>query len=1546
MAIGDFSNLVTNPQMKKVLSDVAHIDSNKLGKNYQITNQSHGACTSGPATWYRRAGVHLTFWNGAQPYTSTHKNYRRGVRSATVADMKEPLIKAGFQIVWTGTGQQANSELQSSGILRPGDVATMLSSNSAHAAMWTGQDWRSDFLQGDKPYPYSSVGRGGNETFILWRLPGIQDEGQQPVQQPVQQNNPTNTPQQSTSRRPKTVYLWKEKKRYPAWGEMYTDANTLMSNYKVNTTIVDQIIRACIANGLSLNKTAVILANAFQESHFNPNAHNDIAGGHDGVWQFSSDQYNRFGLSNWSTQLQYLMEEVAPTKNENDYNRTVYSKRYGRRIPVTMWGAHSGGNGWTIKYKKIWDHSDDLDQLSKAFGEGWERYGYARYDTESRTQLARLFRDYLLNSSYAFGQNRDNRQYANNNQQGFQRAEEEQPEFIQTSSSQAYDPYLADILGANEMEEEITPEQYNYLEDDPFNQPTPTLKTYNELVGGSTLGSSKGSFTVQNNNKNSVDYYSLVSNFVRNNSPRFQEGGSIYERAFQHKKGWSKPHALDYEEIINSVWNKGQDNIAVMLNDGRYPGATGESDWLASVPRSVYDPEFDTPRTEYDRDNGIVLASLQATDAQGNPLHTLEDNGQYSNHSVLQGEDLVSIAERYNTSAYNLRQLNGLTSDQIAPGTIIRVPRVEYNYPRPQTVSYNGQQDDEKPEEPENPNVPKQPPEAVSAREPRTPEYPNTYYLTYVVGEGDSLQDILQRYGMSEDDFMTLNNLQTNTLQLGQRVKVLDRKDLGDLYDFSRPMYNITDLDKIIGSNLTSIPVDDDYQFNFDNINPYDGYLLRDLGTLINDRYDAFGIDKEYLPKLITAYVNNNSFTKATPFSFYYNNRNNYPTLNNLSEMLKNKGYDSMQILLLMEYLIRNGGENIPDINNIMSFKLSEELHKLLNDYTQYTSRSAEPVRAEKSTNAIERDDEEQQYNDPSAIRAYGNNNGQFYIPQYLTKTIDFLDEKQTKAINQNDVFESWAYYKPIIDQEFSGKNLPDIFKYIPLINYANPTYRDEQGRAGIWGMEIKPAKGNDLEVNSLVDERQDPFKSTQAAVRYLQDLYNIFNDVDTTLAAFLTDSPTIFRAVRRTGADPYTTVRYDNIKHMLPKNIQQKVEQLHNIYNSSNQWGSQLNLNYTYPYNSTVSIDQRVNLNQIASVLGIPYTTLQALNPQFRSNGDVPGGYRPQEIVLPPQYVSQFNSRLQEILNYGDNQYQRLIEVEPGSKVNDNKRVYSQPVQQVVQQNPAMPKDKYKIDNQEDLVKINDLLQDGTTEYNGGNTDPNSLMLFYANEFMNKPYAAHTLDGNEERIVINPNSFDDNTFVETLCALVRTTLKGGENWEDYATNLENVMYRNGQMSDYASRLHYVSDWINDNIQRGNLIDVVAQNPTNRSVGTINKPLFYMSTNRGEYSQLSDEDQYNKILQVEQNLQNNKFYYIKKEYLNSAYINGVIKPGDIIAYVTNTNGLDVTHLGIADYNDDHQLILIDASPNAGRVVRERKMLFTVLGDRDDIIGVRVFRVKQ
>lgn len=164
MPRSDFSALVKNPKMKLVLQDCGHLDSATLGRGYtlQVGIYKH-CCTSGPSTWYRKAGISLRWWSSP--------------KSATVDEMKRNLQSSGMVQVWAGTGQEANAKLNSSKYLRPGDIGSMLSSDSAHAVMWTGEDWRSDCIQGTRPYPYSSAGRGGNQTFILWRHPSLQEPG-------------------------------------------------------------------------------------------------------------------------------------------------------------------------------------------------------------------------------------------------------------------------------------------------------------------------------------------------------------------------------------------------------------------------------------------------------------------------------------------------------------------------------------------------------------------------------------------------------------------------------------------------------------------------------------------------------------------------------------------------------------------------------------------------------------------------------------------------------------------------------------------------------------------------------------------------------------------------------------------------------------------------------------------------------------------------------------------------------------------------------------------------------------------------------------------------------------------------------------------------------------------------------------------------------------------------------------------------------------------------------------------------------------------------
>jgi len=169
--IEGFSGEVTNPLMKAVLYDVNHIDSAKLGKNYKISmDGGHGCCTSGPTTWYNRAKQGLL---SANSWWSPMK-----VNTSTFEATKAYLNSRGFVCVWAGTKEGAIALPQSS--LCPGDVCTIhaYSKNGAtsHAQMWTGHDWRSDFIQRGI-WVYNGYNGRGNPSVAIWRHPEFQEPG-------------------------------------------------------------------------------------------------------------------------------------------------------------------------------------------------------------------------------------------------------------------------------------------------------------------------------------------------------------------------------------------------------------------------------------------------------------------------------------------------------------------------------------------------------------------------------------------------------------------------------------------------------------------------------------------------------------------------------------------------------------------------------------------------------------------------------------------------------------------------------------------------------------------------------------------------------------------------------------------------------------------------------------------------------------------------------------------------------------------------------------------------------------------------------------------------------------------------------------------------------------------------------------------------------------------------------------------------------------------------------------------------------------------------
>lgn len=236
-----------------------------------------------------------------------------------------------------------------------------------------------------------------------------------------------------------------------------------------------------------------------------------------------------------------------------------------------------------------------------------------------------------------------------------------------------------------------------------------------------------------------------------------------------------------------------------------------------------------------------------------------------------------------------------------------------------------------------------------------------------------------------------------------------------------------------------------------------------------------------------------------------------------------------------------------------------------------------------------------------------------------------------------------------------------------------------------------------------------------------------------------------------------------------------------------------------------------------------------------------------------------------------------------------------------------------------------------------------NDAMLSNSIKYLDIPYVAHTLeaDGPEE-LIINCDEVDCTTLVEYVLAESLSPIKQGQVLEsDFAKNLQKIRYRNGEIVDYTSRLHYIADWINNGVRNGFLEDVTAT----KSPDVEKLSIYYMSNHPESYKKLSDsEENLSKIKMIEKELTGQEVHYLPKDKLP---YNGLtwIKNGDIIAITTNTPGLDVAHMGIAFYIEG-KLTLLHASSTQKKVVVSKTALSQMLKDNDKWTGIRVLRMKK
>lgn len=229
--------------------------------------------------------------------------------------------------------------------------------------------------------------------------------------------------------------------------------------------------------------------------------------------------------------------------------------------------------------------------------------------------------------------------------------------------------------------------------------------------------------------------------------------------------------------------------------------------------------------------------------------------------------------------------------------------------------------------------------------------------------------------------------------------------------------------------------------------------------------------------------------------------------------------------------------------------------------------------------------------------------------------------------------------------------------------------------------------------------------------------------------------------------------------------------------------------------------------------------------------------------------------------------------------------------------------------------------------------------VVAYAHLLEGTPYAAGSLDRDSvEQLQAHLQETDCTIFVETVLALARTAAKRERTWEAFGRELTALRYRDGRIDGYPSRLHYFSDWIIDNEQRGNVKEMTA------ALGGVDDTLqlHFMSRHAHCYPALQrDTTLIGVIASQEKRLSGSTVSVLPAECLDSAALAG-IQSGDIIAFTTDIDGLDIAHVGIA-LNKNGTVRLIHASSSQGAVVIEKRALTLQLRENSRFTGIRIIR---
>ncbi|WP_405411562.1 LysM peptidoglycan-binding domain-containing protein [Maribacter sp. Asnod1-A12] len=217
-------------------------------------------------------------------------------------------------------------------------------------------------------------------------------------------------------------------------------------------------------------------------------------------------------------------------------------------------------------------------------------------------------------------------------------------------------------------------------------------------------------------------------------------------------------------------------------------------------------------------------------------------------------------------------------------------------------------------------------------------------------------------------------------------------------------------------------------------------------------------------------------------------------------------------------------------------------------------------------------------------------------------------------------------FYFPLFEQELDNKNIPLEMKYLSIVESAlNPKARSRVGATGLWQFMYGTGKEMKLNINSYVDERSDPIKSTEAAANYLNRLHRIYDDWDLALAAYNSGPGNVNKAIRRSGGQR----NYWNIRRNLPRETAGYVPAFQAtmyIFEYAEEHGLRSKkADRAYFETDTIHVKNLITFDQISELAGIDKEELKVLNPQYKLDVIPFVEGRPHALRLPVHKMGKF---------------------------------------------------------------------------------------------------------------------------------------------------------------------------------------------------------------------------------------------------------------------------------------------------------------------------------